>query len=290
MILKRILMIAAILALLSTTALAASTGSVTRSFSVASISPGGNVTITLTPNPSSLFAIYQVIETLPEGFTFISSTVDQVITGQQVKLTSIGSSPISYTVRAPSNEGSYTFDGSFKDADLNTGTVSGNSILVVSGTSAGYVSRSFSSVCISPGSDLTVRLTPYPSDLFGAPGYQVTETIPDGLTFLGTTGYFSNTGNVYTFTQLGSQPIEYVLSLPMAEGNYSFNGSFKDMVNAAGTVSGASSIIVEDVIAHYAGSDNIVNRSEALNAVADYFNMILSKEDALKIVAAFFTG
>ena len=51
-------------------------------------------------------------------------------------------------------------------------------------------------------------------------------------------------------------------------------------MEAVGTVSGASTIIVEDVIGHYAGAENIVDRNEAINAVVDYFNMIISKEDA----------
>jgi len=292
MVLKKILTMFAVLALLSSTALAVSSGSVTRSLSAASISPDGNVTVSLTTSPSSLFAFYQVIETLPAGFTFVSSTpVNGEVTGQQVKFTSIGSGPITYVVRAPSTENSYTFSGTFKDADLNSGIVSGDSQLIVSGTSAGIVSRSFSGTLVSSGTNMTVTLTPSPSTLFGTPGYQVTESIPSGFLFMSTTAFATvNAGNAYTFTQLGSGPITYIITAPAVEANYSFSGSFKDQVNAVGTVSGASTITVENVIGHYAGQDNIVSRNEAVNAVLDFFSGVINKDDAIRIVVAYFTG
>ena len=45
-----------------------------------------------------------------------------------------------------------------------------------------------------------------------------------------------------------------------------------------------------DIVSQYAGPDGIVQRDEALNAVADYFNDLITKEGALKVVAAYFNS
>ena len=290
---NQILIIVTVLALLSSSALAdVSTGSVTRSFSAASVPPNGNVTVTLTPSPATLFSTpgHQVIETIPAGFTYIGTTAAiGTHVGNVYTFTQIGGSPITYIIAAPATEGSYSFSGTFKDASANTGSVSGSSTLSVSGTSAGSVTRTLSAH-VSPGSNVTITLDPSPSSLFASPGYQVTETIPAGFTFISTTVIKNNVGNVYTFTQIGSSPVTYIIKAPEAEGNYSFSGSFKDQFNLAGIVTGSSTITVKDVIAQYAGTDNRVDRSDALNAVVDYFSGIINKDDALLVLIRFFSG
>lgn len=132
---ERIFIVSIIFVLLSTGALAAeSLGSVTRSFSQANVMPNGELTVTLTPSPSSLFSSpgYNVIETLPEGFTFnISNAANVTVTGRQIKLLSLGSGEITYQVRAPPIVGSYTFSGTFQDSNKDTGIVSGNATIAV---------------------------------------------------------------------------------------------------------------------------------------------------------------
>jgi len=295
MILKQILTMVAVLSLLSSAALAAaSTGIVTRSFSAASVLPNGNVTVTLTPSPSTLFNSpgYQIVETIPAGLTLISYTAALATpVGNVYTFIQIGSSPVTYVVAAPGSEGTYTFSGTFKDADTNTGTVSGSSALIVSGSSAGDVTRAFSAHRVSPGGNITVTLSPSPESLFTSPGYQVTETIPAGFTFV-STPVFGNTnvGNVYTLTQVGSSPITYVVKAPAVAGNYSFSGSFKDQLNAAGQVSGSSTVSVENVVAEYAGADNRVDRNDALHAIVDFFGGVITRDDALSILIRFFAG
>ncbi|MFZ3383318.1 MAG: NosD domain-containing protein [Candidatus Methanoperedens sp.] len=42
-----------------------------------------------------------------------------------------------------------------------------------------------------------------------------------------------------------------------------------------------------DIVSQYAGSDGIVQRVEAVKAVRDYFNKLITKEDAVKVVRAY---
>ena len=111
--------------------------SAARSFSPASVAPGGQVIVTITAaNYGSLGA---VTETLPAGFSYVSSTHDsnQVIhpvegNSQMVRFTLQGETSLTYTVTASSVEGSYTFSGTLRDSDRNDHTVGGASMVTVS--------------------------------------------------------------------------------------------------------------------------------------------------------------
>ena len=80
--------------------------SASRSFSPASVAPGGEVVVTI--NAANYGVGGAVTETLPEGFTYVSSSLpdSQVsVTGQQVRFTLQGDTSFTYTVTAPSVEG-----------------------------------------------------------------------------------------------------------------------------------------------------------------------------------------
>ena len=89
--------------------------SASRSFSPASVAPGGEVVVTI--NAANYGVGGAVTETLPEGFTYVSSSLpdSQVsVTGQQVRFTLQGDTSLTYTVTAPSVEGSYAFSGTLR--------------------------------------------------------------------------------------------------------------------------------------------------------------------------------
>lgn len=288
--LNKVIAVAIVLALLSQAAIAAtSTGTVTRTYSVATVAPGGTLTVTLTPSPSNLFDLpgYQVIETVPSGFTVTANTaISSNSAGNVYTFVQIGNTPITYTMTAPESEGTYTFSGTFKDDNADTGSVSGTSTVHVSAASTGEVERSMARR-VSPGGNVTVELAPI-GEVFDSPGYQVTETIPEGFVFRrATAGGITNVGNVYTFTQMGNGAIKYVVTAPSTAGNYSFSGSFKDELNMVGTIP-VSNITVEDVVAEYKGSDNKVNRVEANDAVVAFFSKNITFDDVVKIVLLFF--
>ena len=73
--------------------------------------------------------IGQVVETLPDGFTFASSTlasnqIDQE--GQVVNFNLFGDSSFIYVVTVPTTEGQYIFSGVFKNVDRDERTVTGH--------------------------------------------------------------------------------------------------------------------------------------------------------------------
>ena len=104
-----------------------------RSFSPASVAPGGGVVVTI--NAASYGVGGAVTETLPEGFTYVSSSLpnSQVsVTGQQVRFTLQGDTSFTYTVTAPSVEGSYAFSGTLRDDERNDHDVGGDATVTVS--------------------------------------------------------------------------------------------------------------------------------------------------------------
>ncbi len=108
----------------------------TRSFSPATVAPGGRVTVTITAANYGRTAGV-VTETLPAGFSYVSSThglVTHPVDGnsQMVRFTLLGETSFTYTVTAPSVEGSYTFSGTLRDSDRNDHVVGGAATVTVS--------------------------------------------------------------------------------------------------------------------------------------------------------------
>ena len=93
-----------------------------RSFSPDPVSAGGQVTVTITVDGYGSFA--SVVETLPAGFTYGSTTglpADQVSTsGQEITFNLLGQSAphtFRYTVTASTEAGDHTFSGEFSGVD-----------------------------------------------------------------------------------------------------------------------------------------------------------------------------
>ncbi|MFZ3384749.1 MAG: S-layer protein domain-containing protein, partial [Candidatus Methanoperedens sp.] len=133
-----------ILSVIATPAMAAvSTGSVTRSFSTTTPANGSTIIVTLTPGGVVATGdFYGVVETLPAGFTYVSTTATDVIqTGQVLDFTKIGATAFTYTVTAPAAApGAYSFTGTFVDAETNTGVVAA-SVVTVGGTATSGQNR-----------------------------------------------------------------------------------------------------------------------------------------------------
>ena len=108
-----------------------SSGTVIRSFSSPIVAPGATTTVTLTPGGVVTEAFYMVVETLPPGFTFGTTSVDSTQDGQVVTFISLSGSAFTYTATAPLATGTFTFSGTFKDANLDTGIVGGSSVILV---------------------------------------------------------------------------------------------------------------------------------------------------------------
>ena len=119
------LVIALALVIIAAPAMAAGE-TVTRSMP-ATAAPGATITVTLTPSSMETAPGWGVTETLPAGWTFVSTTADghSVVAGAHRFVNfSAPNTFIAYTVTAPAASGTYTFSGTFVDGNLVTGTVS----------------------------------------------------------------------------------------------------------------------------------------------------------------------
>ena len=89
-----------------------------RSFSPPSAALGGEVVVTVTASGYGPFG--GIMETLPAGFSYVSSSLpdDSVtVNGQEVTFNLLGETDFTYTVAAPSAEGSYSFSGVLTNSD-----------------------------------------------------------------------------------------------------------------------------------------------------------------------------
>ena len=79
--------------------------SATRSFSAASVIMGGTVDVTIAVEELGAFG--GVVETLPDGFSYVSTTLadEPVVDGQEVTFALFGEESFSYTVQAPRHGG-----------------------------------------------------------------------------------------------------------------------------------------------------------------------------------------
>ena len=88
----------------------------TRSLSSSSVAPEGEITVTI--NASNLDGFGQVVETLPEGFSYVenSATIRVTQDGQALRFTILGASAtFTYKVTASDTAGNYTFKGTVTD-------------------------------------------------------------------------------------------------------------------------------------------------------------------------------
>ena len=96
------------------------TATASRSFDDATVAPGAMVAVMVTA--SGYGRAGGVTETLPAGFTYLSTTglpdsqVDE-LSGNRVRFTLFGETDFTYTVSAPSTAAIYTFAGKLLDFD-----------------------------------------------------------------------------------------------------------------------------------------------------------------------------
>jgi uncharacterized repeat protein (TIGR02543 family) len=113
--------------------LASPDATATRTLPATSVAPGANFDVGIVASGCGFMG--RVEETLPAGFTYVSSSLDPIqVTqvGQLVRFTIIGDgATFTYTVTAPATAGTYTFDGVVKDEDANPFDVVGDDEVTV---------------------------------------------------------------------------------------------------------------------------------------------------------------
>ena len=223
--------------------------SASRSFDSASVDPGAQVVVTITA--SNYGQAGGVTETLPSGFSYVSSNLDasQVteLANNQVRFTLQGDTSFSYTVSASSRTGPYTFSGTLRDSDRNDHTVGGDTSVTVNTPAAGptpNASRSFDMATVDPGAQVVVTITA--SD-YGAAG-GVTEMLPTGFSYVSSSLDDSQVtelgNNEVRFTLQGDSSFTYTVTASNTPGPYTFSGTLRDADRNDHNVGGATSVTV----------------------------------------------
>ena len=100
------------------------------------VAPGRQLTVSITA--AEYGDAGQVVETLPPGFAYVSSSLSEgqaTVTGQQVQEVTFaltGETSFTYTVAASSSEGPHTFSGTVGDSEGNDYPVGGDETVSVS--------------------------------------------------------------------------------------------------------------------------------------------------------------
>ncbi|MYA49219.1 MAG: DUF11 domain-containing protein, partial [Chloroflexi bacterium] len=224
--------------------------SATRSFSSTTVDPGADVTVTI--NAANYGGFGRVTETLPNGFTYKSSSLDDsqvdASRGQEIRFTLQGDSSFTYVVTASDTAGPHDFSGMLRDSDRENHDIGGDSRVTVQATAPSdtatptptptptaqpspgspNATRSFSSTTVDAGADVTVTIAVANYGGFG----RVTETLPTGFTYksssLEDSQVDASGGQVVRFTLQGDSSFTYVVTAPSTADSYDFSGELRD--------------------------------------------------------------
>ena len=188
----------------------------TRSLSQSSVSPGGQLTVTIVARDYG--RVGRIVETLPTG---LSSAGSQTVT---LRLLEPGPQTVSYTVTASDTAaGRYSISGVLED-EAKEETPVGTSIVTVRVVAPEpdpepQATRSLSQSSVSPGGQLTVTIV---ARDYGRVG-RIVETLPTGLSSAG-----SQTVTL-RLLEPGPQTVSYtVTASDTAAGRYSISGVLED--------------------------------------------------------------
>ncbi len=238
-----------------------------RSFSASAVDPGANVTVTL--NSSDYGAAGSIAETLPEGFSYVSSSLSEssvTVSGQTVTFTILGDDTFTYSVAASSSAGDHAFSGMITSFDRLTGSVGGDDSVTVNPPAPPMASRSFPAAFVDPGSEVMVTLS---VSGYGPSGL-IEETIPEGFAYQSTNllgGAVEVSGQTVSFILLGEDSITYTVTAPDETEVYTFAGVLKDIDKMEVAIGGDSELRVGDPAPMFLDSESGV-RSIAENTAS----------------------
>ena len=245
----------------------------TRSFSATSVAVGSEMVVTIEAKDYGSFG--GVVETLPEGFSYVSSslpTESATSSGQQVNFALFGETSFTYTVMASDTPGNYTFIGVLKDDVPNDYLVAGDSLITV---------------VEAPSIALTV---------VGTPLVRINSPTP-------VTATFSEPVNGFT--------VDDVSVANGSAGN--FGGGDGDSVYTFDVTPNAIGVVTVDIAADVAEDsdgngntaavhlklgipydddhDGAISREEVITAIGDYlFGGLLTREEVIQIIGLYLFG
>ena len=218
----------------------------TRSFSSSTVEAGGMLDVTITAANYGETGL--VTETLPAGFSYVSSTPPGLgeASGQGVAFVLLFGDTFTYTVTASAVAGTHSFNGVLTDVEKTDVAVGGASTVVVEAVAGPRASRSLSSTTVAPGGQLRVTIS---ANDYGQSGL-VHETLPNGFTYVSSSpdGIAEVNGQVVSFVLLGAnESFTYTVGAPDTVGSYSFDGELVDFEKDTYPVGGLSSVTVAEL-------------------------------------------
>ena len=227
------LLFAAVLTMMSGVANAGS-ATATRTLPDEPVLAGENFTVKIDISGYGMFG--QVVETLPEGFCYMTSSlisewVRVDVETNTVRFTLFGETSFTYTVKAPDTEGTYTFSGILKDEDKNEYEVGGDNEIEVE--EAGNeveptATRTLPEEPVSVGTNFTIGIE---ASHYGYFGY-VVEALPEGFCYIESTldpERIEVEDNTIEFELWGEPSFTYTVKAPDTKDTYSFSGILIDV-------------------------------------------------------------
>ena len=219
----------------------------TRSFDSATVAPGGQVVVTIAV--ADYGQAGGVTETLPAGFSYVSSSITDesavLVQGQTVRFTLQGNTSFTYTVTASGTADTYTFSGILRDFEKNDIAVGGAAMVMVEAASAASATRSFDSATVAPGGQVVVTIAV--ADYGQAGG--VTETLPAGFSYVSSSITDESAvlvqGQTVRFTLQGNTSFTYTVTASGTADTYTFSGILRDFEKNDIAVGGAAMVTVE---------------------------------------------
>ncbi len=235
------------LSLLLPDAVNASGHSATRSFVADTETVAASGDLEIQVEVSGLGGFGQVVETLPDGFTFVRvgdlSDTQVQVDGQEVTFTLLGDTTFHYTVTAPATSGSYDFSGSVLDSEKDAREVSGVSSIEVTGPAGPEAERALGIASVEPGGTVSVSVTA--SDYGTAAS--VAEVLPLGFSYSSSSlseSAVQVSGQTVTFTLLGDDSFTYTVTAAADAGAYDFSGTIRSFDQIVADIGGDSTITV----------------------------------------------
>ena len=221
------------------------TASATRSFSPSSVEAGGQLVVTIAV--ANYGGIGQLTETFPDDFTFVESSPAATPSNGTLTFNLVGDTSVHYTLRAPTTAGSKSgFSGNLSPA-TGAGVSVGepSSVNVSPSTQITSATRSVSPSSVETGDELVVTIA---VANYGGIG-QLTETFPDGFTFVSSDPSVTPSNRTLTFNLVGDTSVSYTLTAPATAGSKSgFSGNLSPATGAGVSVGGPSSVDVSQPV------------------------------------------
>ena len=219
----------------------------TRSFSDSTVEAGDQVVVSITATEYGLGGL--VIETLPAGFSYVSSNLsDPAVTvdGQELSFSILsGTGSFTYTVAASRVVGDHDFSGIIRDFNRDEAPVGGDSTITVEAGAPASATRSFSDSMVEPGDQVVVSIE---ADEYGLGGL-VIETLPAGFAYVSSSltapRAVTVDGQQVSFSIIsGSGSFTYTVTASSVVGEYTFSGIIRDFDQDEAPVGGDSEITV----------------------------------------------